>query len=82
MQETEAMTAMETKKTRRPKKMQKKKKKKEREKGKLDKKGGKELRQVGVPKVAQLRTKIAQGRRRTSRGQWNGGFTEDRRQGS
>ena len=33
-----------------------------------------------MPKIAQRRTKIAQRRKKTSRGQGNGGFTEDRRQ--
>ena len=49
------------------------------EKNRRNEKRKKEMRQVGVPKIAQRRTKIAQRRKKTSRGQGNGGFTEDRR---
>ena len=43
-------------------------------------KGKKELMEVGVPKIAQMKTEIAQGRSRPSRGQRRGEFTEGTRQ--
>ena len=64
------------------KKMQTKKKKKEKKIEKTGGKGKKELMQVGVPKIAPTKTRIAQGRRRTSRGQWSERSTEDARRGS
>ena len=65
MQKMKAMTAKKTKTTQRPNKMQKTKGKR-RKTGKM---GGKEPMQVGVPKIAQKRTGVAQGRSRLSRGQ-------------
>ena len=59
------MTAEGGKTTRRLNKMQKNKKKKE-QKIKGVGKGKKELMAVGVPKIAQTKTEIAQGRRRPS----------------
>ena len=55
---------------------------KKRKKGENKKRGGKERRQVGVPRIARWQTKVARRTRRTSRGRWSGGSTEDTRLGS
>jgi len=55
---------------------------KKRKKRKKRKKGKKERRQVGVPKIAKTKTRIAHRRQRNSRGQWSEESSEDKRQES
>ena len=53
-----------------------------RKKGKKEKKVKKKQRQVGVPKIAKTKTRIAHRRQRNSRGQWSEESSEDTRQES
>ena len=55
---------------------------KKRKKGKKEKNKKKERRQVGVPKIAKTKTRIAHRRQRNSRGQWSEESSEDKRQES
>ena len=62
-----AVLWVQVQKRKQGKKMQKTKKKKDFKKRKKEKRGGKERMQVGVPKIAQTMTRVAWGRRRSSR---------------